>query len=54
MQHVPCGTSLGIFYGALELCEPFDEHQEQNARREPGVSFSSALSGCEGNIISSD
>jgi hypothetical protein len=34
--------SLGIFVDrflcSLELSGPLDEHQEQNARREPGVS----------------
>jgi hypothetical protein len=45
---------LELFLWCLELCEPFDEHQEQNARQEPGVSFSSALSGCEGKDIGSD
>jgi hypothetical protein len=37
----------------VELCEPLEEHQEQNAQLAPGVFFSSALCGCEGNIIGS-
>jgi hypothetical protein len=44
---------LVVFFYSLELCGPFDEHQEQNAQLAPGVSFSAALSTCEGNIIGS-
>jgi hypothetical protein len=31
------------FFCSLELSGPFDEHQEQNARREPGVPVSFSL-----------
>jgi hypothetical protein len=44
---------LRIFLFSLELCEPLDEHQEQNAQLAPGVSFNSAQCGCEGQDIGS-
>jgi hypothetical protein len=49
-----------MFFFSFELCEPIDEHQEQNARRkqnarhEPGVSFKRVICGCEGQDIGND